>query len=77
MTHAEASSNFTQFKTTVWTDDKGVKMTSAQISSQYSKLYDRERILRKSQEQEKKNQEQQAEIDRLKGLLEGKSGKKA
>lgn len=77
MSHQEAVTSLNSFKATQWTDEKGVKMSSAQIASQYGKLADRERMLRKQAEQEKTNQEKDLEIARLKQQLEGKSKKSA
>jgi hypothetical protein len=75
--HEEAVAKLNNFKATSFTTADGQKFTAVQISSQLSKLSDRERMLRKAAETEKQNAAQQAEIERLRGLLEGKGKKTA
>ena len=76
-THQEVKQQLDTFKAMTWTNEQGVKMSSGQISSQHSKLYDRERQLRKQIESQTAIQEKDQEIARLKQQLEGKTQKKA
>jgi hypothetical protein len=72
MSHHESLTNLNNFKQQIFTDEKGVKMTATQIASRYATLADKERFLRKQAEAETRNQQQAAEIARLRGLLDTK-----
>jgi hypothetical protein len=68
MTHAEVVANFTAFKNS----KADGSLTVQQVVTKYNKMYEQERQLRKASELAKQNAEKDAEIARLKALVDGK-----